>query len=114
LQEDLPKKSSDDLTDESGAEPVSPAAASDESSKEVFGKARGTLEVDELATKAGVRLMVQQIDDLKSEVELLRGFREKYYKADGDLRVERERAGLSKTSERVSSAMLEPGVPELP
>ena len=109
MQGDPPKKIDDDQTDESGAELVAPAVASEEAQKEVYDRARGTLEFKDLATKAGIRLMVQQIDDLKSEVENLSAFREQYYKADGDLRVERERAGLSKLTENVSSAMLAAG-----
>lgn len=100
-----------DQTDESGAA----AAPSDEGdshdpfSKGLYGKARRTLEEHELASPVGIRFMVDRIDSLENELKKLSEYRDKFYKADSDLRVERNRSSLDDITKKISAGLLAAG-----
>lgn len=100
-----------DSTDEAGADAIQGTTdtSAPELSKELYGKARRTLEEHELASPVGIRFMVDRIDRLEGEVRALSEYREKYFKSEADLRVERGRLKMTSLSDRVSSGLLAAG-----
>jgi hypothetical protein len=101
-----PQTPSESAPEEAGATPVS---SQDPKSRKTFSRIKIELSDDELASPGVQKMIVEELGRSQETISIMEGYREKFYRADRDLAVEREKNKKNLFLEIISGGCLAAG-----